>query len=99
MVESVVGCKWSVRILQLCADGPVRPGGLLRGCPGLSAKVMNERLRKLQEFGILERRAYGEKPPIEVQYRLTPFGQRFGAVIDAVTALQREVDSLDRPGA
>jgi DNA-binding HxlR family transcriptional regulator len=63
MVEGIVGCKWSVSLLQLLADGPNRPNALLRAHPGLSAKVMNERLRKMTRFGILQRTVFGEKPP------------------------------------
>src|SRR5690606_6329899 len=92
MVESIVGCKWSVRLLRLCADGESRPSALLRACPGLSAKVMNERLRKMLRFGILRRTVHGEKPPIEVDYRLTPFGLRFMGILDEVRRLQEELD-------
>ncbi|WP_448383676.1 winged helix-turn-helix transcriptional regulator [Desulfosoma sp.] len=92
MVESVIGCKWSVRLLQLCAEGHSRPSAFLRACPGLSAKVMNERLRKMTNFGILQRTVFGEKPPIEVEYRLTPFGQRFLRIIEEVRQLQEAVD-------
>ncbi len=92
MVESIVGCKWSVRLLQLCADGPARPSAMLRACPGLSAKVMNERLRKMMRFGILERAVFGDKPPIEVQYRLTAFGRRFMRILEEVRRLQAELD-------
>ncbi|HXH25665.1 MAG TPA: helix-turn-helix domain-containing protein [Vicinamibacterales bacterium] len=93
MVESIVGCKWSVRLLQLCADGHRRPSALLRACPGLSAKVMNERLRKMIRFGILERTVCGDKPPLEVEYRLTPFGRRFLRILDEVRRLQEDVDT------
>jgi DNA-binding HxlR family transcriptional regulator len=92
MVENIVGCKWSVRLLQLCADGYTRPSALLRACPGLSAKVMNERLRKMVRFGIVRRSVQGEKPPIEVEYLLTPFGRRFLGIIDEVRRLQEAVD-------
>ena len=92
MVESIVGCKWSVRILQLCAEGPRRPAALLRSCPGVSPKVMNERLRKMMRFGILARSVFGEKPPIEVDYRLTPFGRRFMRILEEVRKLQASVD-------
>jgi DNA-binding HxlR family transcriptional regulator len=92
MVESVIGCKWSVRLLQLCAEGHSRPSAFLRACPGLSAKVLNERLRKMVHFGILQRTVFGEKPPVEVEYRLTPFGQRFMRIIDEVRQLQEAVD-------
>lgn len=92
MVESIIGCKWSVRLLELCAAGHCRPSALLRACPGLSAKVMNERLRKMMRFGILQRVVFGEKPPVEVEYRLTPLGQRFMKIIDEVRQLQQAVD-------
>lgn len=92
MVESIVGCKWSVRLLQLCADGQKRPSALLRACPGLSAKVMNERLRKMTRFGILRRAVFGEKPPVEVEYQLTPFGRCFMGILDEVRRLQEAVD-------
>ena len=92
MVESIVGCKWSVRILQLCAEDHCRPSALLRACPGLSAKVMNERLRKMNRFGIVLRTVLGEKPPVEVEYSLTPFGLRFMGILDEVRRLQEAVD-------
>lgn len=94
MVESIVGCKWSMRLLQLCAEGHRRPSAFLRACPQLSTKVMNERLRKMLRFGILERTVYGEKPPLEVEYRLTPFGRRFLRIIDEVRRLQSAVDGV-----
>lgn len=92
MVESIIGCKWSVRLLGLLADGSARPSALLRACPGLSAKVMNERLRKMRRFGIVRRTVFGEKPPVEVEYELTPFGRRFMAIIEGVRRLQEAVD-------
>ncbi|MEO8922616.1 MAG: winged helix-turn-helix transcriptional regulator [Caldimonas sp.] len=92
MVESIVGCKWSVRLLQLCVEDQRRPSAFLRACTGLSAKVMNERLHKMTRFGILQRTIFGEKPPVEVEYRLTPFGLRFMAILEEVRRLQEAVD-------
>lgn len=92
MVENIVGCKWSVRLLGLLADGCSRPSALLRACPSLSAKVMNERLRKMTRFGIVRRTVFGERPPVEVEYLLTPFGQRFMGILEEVRRLQETVD-------
>ena len=92
MVESIVGCKWSVRLLSLAAEDVARPSAFQRACPGLSAKVMNERLRKMIRFGILERTVHGTKPPLEVEYRLTAFGRRFLRILDEVRRLQDEVE-------
>lgn len=91
-VESIVGCKWSVGLLRLLVGGCHRPSALLRGCPGLSAKVMNERFRKMTRFGILQRTVLGNKPPVEVQYRLTDFGRRFMRILDEVRRLQEVLD-------
>lgn len=93
MVESIVGCKWSIRVLQLCADGQSQPSAFLRACPGLSAKVMNQRLRKMLRFGIVQRTVYGDKPPIKVEYLLTPFGRRFLVILDEIRRLQKAVDN------
>ncbi len=92
MVESIVGCKWSVGLLQLLADGCSRPSAILRASPGLSAKVMNERLRKMLRFGIASRTVLGDKPPVEVEYELTPFGRRFMGILEEVRRLQEAVD-------
>lgn len=88
MVESVLGCKWTVRLLGLIAGGCHRPSALLRNCPGLSAKVLNQRLRKLVRFGIITRVVHGATPPVQVEYRLTAFGDCFVPVLDAVRRLQ-----------
>ena len=92
MVESIVGCKWSVGLLRLLADGCSRPSAILRASTGLSAKVMNERLRKMHRFGIVSRTVFGDKPPVEVEYVLTPFGRRFIGIIEEVRRLQEAVD-------
>lgn len=97
MVEDVIGCKWSLKLLQLIADGVERPSAFQRACPGLSAKVMNERLAKLQRFGIASRTVAGTKPPLRVSYALTPFGRRFVGVLDEVRRLQLFVDANPEP--
>ncbi len=100
MVESIVGCKWSIRLLRTLAEGYSRPSALLRACPGLSAKVLNERLRKMMRFGIVQRTVFGEKPPFEVQYLLTPFGRCFMGILEEIRSLQEAVDrgEFEGPG-
>jgi DNA-binding HxlR family transcriptional regulator len=90
MVEQVLGCKWTLRVLGAIRRGVQRPGALERDISGISTKVLNERLRKLSRFGVIERRAFAEVPP-RVEYRLTAYGRRFTKVLDAVETLQREL--------
>ena len=60
-----------------------------RNVEGLTTKVLNERLRKLVNYGILQRHAYPEIPP-RVEYTLTPFGEKFVGILDAIEELDRE---------
>lgn len=89
ILESCVGCKWATRILGQIRAGVARPGALQRSLRGLTTKVMNERLQKLVRFGILEKQIFAESPP-RVEYRLTPFGDRFLSILDQLEALRRE---------
>lgn len=91
-MENIVGCKWSLRVLALVREGVNRPGAMEHAVEGLTAKVLNERLRKLTRYGILDKRVYPESPP-RVEYRLTPFGQKFSALLDEIETLERSLNS------
>lgn len=84
-----MGCKWSVTVLALITSGVSRPGAMQRRVRGLTAKVLNERLKKLLRFGIIDRQMFAEVPP-RVEYRLTTFGKRFNSVIALIAALEEE---------
>lgn len=91
MVESIVGCKWSLTVLSLVRKGVCRPGEMEHAVDGLSAKVLNERLTKLVRFGILSKSVFAEVPP-RVEYRMTRFGDKFSKLLDAVDQLQQSVE-------
>ena len=63
-----------------------RPGELRRSIKGLSSKVMYERLKMLEENGIIERELIAEKP-LEVQYRLTQKGEKTTKLINQIRNL------------
>ena len=92
MVEAIYGCKWSLTVYQLLANGINRPGEMVRSVEGLTTKVLNECLRKNVEFGIIERIAYNEVPP-RVEYLVTPFGTKFIRILDGLEKLQSEIES------
>lgn len=89
MVEDIVGCKWSLAVLDLVRRGVRRPGAMEHAIDGLTAKVLNERLRKLVRYGILKRTSYPEVPP-RVEYALTPFGEKFSDILDRIAKLECE---------
>ncbi len=77
---------------RLEVDGPAgaRPlrGGapLLRAralLPRISPRTLSERLRWLEEEGVVDRRSYAETPP-RVEYQLTPKGLALLPVIEAM---------------
>jgi len=95
MVETIYGCKWSLTIYQLLANGINRPGEMVRTVDGLGTKVLNQCLKKNTEFGILEKTVYHELPP-RVEYQVTEFGNKFLAVLEQIEALQEDLNNLSR---
>jgi DNA-binding HxlR family transcriptional regulator len=89
MTEDILGCKWSIAVLDLVRQGICRPGMMERTIDGLTTKVLNERLRKLTGYNILQRHAYPEIPP-RVEYSLTPFGEKFVSILDSFAELEAE---------
>ena len=92
MVETIFGCKWSLTVFNLLAHGINRPGEMVRSVEGLSTKVLNDCLRKNTEFGILEKRSFAELPP-RVEYHVTPFGEKFIAILGQIEQLQKETEN------
>ncbi|MDH5180399.1 MAG: helix-turn-helix transcriptional regulator [Gammaproteobacteria bacterium] len=90
MVESIIGCKWSLSVMQLIRNGINRPGEMQRRVDGLTTKVLNERLTKLYKFGIIDKQIFPETPP-RVEYYFTDFGHRFLEIIDVVEKVQNEM--------
>ncbi len=92
--EDIIGCKWTLHVLAQIRSGANRPGAIVRSLPGLTTKVMNERLRKMLRFGILRKKSFPEVPP-RVEYRLTSLGERMGRILDELSELERDYSSVD----
>ena len=92
MVETIVGCKWSVTVYHLIDNGIIRPGEMVRSVEGLTTKVLNSCLKKNIEFGILQRNTFNEMPP-RVEYEITDFGTQFIVILKQLEELQRQIDS------
>jgi DNA-binding HxlR family transcriptional regulator len=91
-VEAVFGCKWSIRILTLIRRGVCRPGEIERSLPGLTTKVQHHYFRRMVALGVLRREVHAEVPP-RVEYRLTPFGERFVPLLEQIERFQDELVS------
>ena len=88
-LEDVVGCKWSAAVLAAIGRGVSRPGQLERFIPGISTKILNERLRKLVDYRLITRTEIAGKVP-RTEYALTPTGMKLCAIIESIRDLDEE---------
>ena len=69
---------------------------LERFIPGISTKILTERLRRMLAYGLITRTEYPELP-LRVEYHLTPIGEKLASVIEQLRALETELSrSSDR---
>ena len=95
-LEDVVGCKWSAAVVAALSRGVRRPGELERYVPGISTKVLNERLRKLLDYELIVRTEHQSRLR-RVEYRLTPIGRKLASIIEQLRELGEEhVEQLQR---
>ncbi len=86
----VIGRRWSGSIVRLLADRSYRFAELRAAIPGLSDRLLDSRLRELQEEGIVSRSDVGDV----VQYSLTAKGRDLRPVFESVSAwAQSHVDA------
>lgn len=64
--------------------GSTRFGEILQTVPGLSDRLLSERLKELEAEGIVERTVVPETP-VQVIYRLTEKGRDLATVVRAVS--------------
>jgi DNA-binding HxlR family transcriptional regulator len=94
-LEDVVGCKWSAAVLAAIGRGVTRPGQLERFVPGISTKVLNERLRKLLAYQLISRHEFPGKI-LRVEYGLTPTGRKLSVIIEQIRDLdETHAQSVD----
>ncbi|HWH95360.1 MAG TPA: helix-turn-helix domain-containing protein [Baekduia sp.] len=80
----VIGEPWSPLILRDVWVG-INRFDLLQSDLGISSKVLTERLKWLVAQGVIERRAYQERPQ-RFEYILTEKGSELCAILMAMTA-------------
>ena len=78
-----VGERWALMIVRELVLGPKRFTDIRQGLPGLSPDVLSQRLRELEEAGVVARR---ELPPPAASkvYELTAWGHELEEVLIAL---------------
>ncbi|RRS09387.1 transcriptional regulator [Pseudoalteromonas sp. J010] len=70
----LIGGKWKGSIIYHLKDEPVRFNDLTRMLGGATKKMVDQRLKELEEEGMVIRRVISDRP-IAVTYELTSFGR------------------------
>jgi DNA-binding HxlR family transcriptional regulator len=79
----LIGRRWSGAIISVMLGGPQCFNELLAAVPGLSDRLLSERLRELESEGLV-RRTVRPGPPVRVSYELTPAGAGLKPVIEGL---------------
>ncbi len=95
----LIGRRWTGAILSALLGGARRFTDVSQAVPGLSDRLLSERLKELESEGIVVR-VVDLASPARVEYQLTEKGRDLHEVTDAVTSwayrwLPREYPSTD----
>ena len=81
----IIGKKWTVLIIREMLRGTTQFNRFVENIEGITPKVLTERLRELQRFGIVRRRIVSEYP-IRVEYEMTDMEREFEPVLLAAAS-------------
>jgi len=79
----LIGRRWTGAILRAMMSGVNRFSELSGTVPGLSDKMLSERLKELEARGIVTRRVTPETP-VRIEYELTEKGRALHGVVQAL---------------
>lgn len=80
----IIDGKWTTQIVRDLLPGKRRYSELLAGLPGISPKILAQRLRLLEAHGLVTKTVYAEVPP-RTEYELTALGLQLKSVIRAMS--------------
>lgn len=92
----LIGRRWTGAILRALLRDVTRFSDLRDTIPGISDRMLSERLKELESEGIVTRTVIPETP-VRIEYGLTPKGRALGAVVEAISTWADEW--LARPAA
>jgi DNA-binding HxlR family transcriptional regulator len=79
----LIGDRWTMLIIRDLYFGRSRFSDLITGSPGISTRILSERLKLLEQHGLVERQTYNEHPP-RFEYVLTRKGLSLEPVLNAI---------------
>ncbi|MEQ9824036.1 MAG: helix-turn-helix domain-containing protein [Puniceicoccaceae bacterium] len=89
---SIIGGAWTPNIIWYLSATPRRFSELKGDLRGISAKLLTQRLRYLEEHKVVHREVIPSSPPT-VEYTLTEFGKELKPAIEAIAAVGHKIKS------
>jgi DNA-binding HxlR family transcriptional regulator len=80
----LIGRRWTGAILMVLLQGASRFTDIVQSVPGLSDRLLSERLKELEAEGIVTREVHAETP-VRIEYQLTSMGRDLSTVTTAVS--------------
>ena len=80
----LIGRRWTGAILRAMFSGITRYGGIAAAIPGLSDRMLSERLKELEAEGVVVRIVIPETP-VRIEYRPTDKGRALASVVEAMS--------------
>jgi|SRR5579863_8148827 len=79
----LIGKRWTGAVIQVLLGGPRRFNEILSAIPGISDRLLTERLRELEGENLIVRRVEAASP-VRVTYELTCGGAELKEALDAI---------------
>jgi DNA-binding HxlR family transcriptional regulator len=79
----LVGDRWTLLIVRDLLGGACRFQDFQESLKGIAPSILSDRLKLIEEHGLIERHFYSEHPP-RAEYRLTDKGRELGMVVGAL---------------
>ncbi len=88
----MIGKRWNGAIIYCFFHGLKRFSELEDAIPGLSSRMLSERLKELEDYNLIRREVIPERP-VRIEYTLTDKGIDLGDVIKAIYRWARKWDN------
>jgi DNA-binding HxlR family transcriptional regulator len=75
--------KWSLQVMDVLCEKPLRFNELRRAIPTVGQKSLTATLRRLERNGMVERVVLATRP-VAVEYRIAPLGRNIQDLVDAL---------------
>ncbi|MCZ8181678.1 MAG: helix-turn-helix domain-containing protein [Beijerinckiaceae bacterium] len=89
---ALIGGAWTPNIIWYLSGGPRRFSELRGDLPGISSKVLTQRLRELEQSGVASRHVLPTSPP-SVEYALTELGHDLLPAIRSIVEIGQKLKS------